>query len=360
MKHIAAKLAAVSLVFALLVSSISVGALAASTQVKHYTSVVSFGDSIAAGFSLPDYKAKEEGGRHMVARTRVEGAYPTLVADAVGATTLVPMAQPGFRTEELRALLCEDYDGDYVTKSHLGNLAKQVGGVEEAPDYSQQSFSKQRGEYIAAAKEADLVLLDIGENDSMMSFLGMISEIAQTGDRSRKEPPENGLEGYRQAGEQLVSQVKNMDELVARTQRSLTIIFSDPGLTSLLKETLHKVFDGLTSNYKIIVERIYELNPDVTIVAVGNYNPFHQWKGLNGDTAQFAKLIQLYYDYINDYKQAIGSGYKGQYYFVDVSETPLISDSLKTVLKTRNFDSHPTEAGHRHMAEQILKVLLEA
>ena len=49
-------------------------AFAASNKVKHYDTVTVLGDSIAAGFSLPDYVKKSGNGENLVSKQRIEGS----------------------------------------------------------------------------------------------------------------------------------------------------------------------------------------------------------------------------------------------------------------------------------------------
>lgn len=134
MKHTIRKWISVLLALVMTATVFSFAASAASP--KKYKVYTSLGDSIAAGFMLPDYKDKQEGDRHIVMNERVEGSYPAIVSDSIGATTTNYLAQPGLRTRDLRMLLDPTYEGDSITKNKLGGLTKNVAGVKEDVDYS--------------------------------------------------------------------------------------------------------------------------------------------------------------------------------------------------------------------------------
>ena len=305
MKHTIRKWISVLLALVMTATVFSFAASAASP--KKYKVYTSLGNSIAAGFMLPDYKDKQEGDRHIVMNERVEGSYPAIVSDSIGATTTNYLAQPGLRTRDLRMLLDPTYEGDSITKNKLGGLTKNVAGVKEDVDYSQQTMEQQRKTDIVAVSQSDLVTLDIGMNDSMITMMGVLSDF------------------------------ENLDKI------------------GQLRDALSYILNDWKTDYKAIVDRIYTLNPDVTIVAVGNYNPFRQWKVPGG--ASVGDLVQWYYDSMNEYKASLAKEYGGKLKFAPVPETDLNAGDIKTIADTKKIDFHPTADGHRYMAEQILAVL---
>lgn len=322
-------------------------AFAASNKVKHYDTVTVLGDSIAAGFSLPDYVKKSGNGENLVSKQRIEGSYAAIVADAVGAEKLNMLAQPGFRTEEVHMMLDPSYTSDRAKNNQLGQQARIVGGAKNAPDYSEESLAKQRDEYRNAVKSSDLVILDIGANDAMMSAMGAARNLVSFGSAG-----ENPLETFWNSVNE-----EGLSEAVSDASKDLQTVVQTPRLLKALKTAIYGATSDYVEHYNAIVRLIYELNPNTTVVAVGNYNPFHQWKTISGDTV--GSYLQPYYDYLNNTKKTAVADHKGHYYYVDVSDTPLITDSLGTLIKNGKFDAHPTEEGHRYMASQILAALSE-
>ena len=112
MRKTTKKLVAVLMLVAVMVSALSVSALAANrTNVKQYPNYVCLGDSVASGFGLPDYNAK---GKILTYNTKIQGAYGTLIARAVGATkgkggTYYPGGYPGFTSAIFRCILTDNY-----------------------------------------------------------------------------------------------------------------------------------------------------------------------------------------------------------------------------------------------------------
>ena len=148
-------------------------AAAGTGKVKTYNVVTSFGDSVAAGVSTSTYEAahktKEAKTNYFV---RVPGTYIDRVATAVKAKKVYPMAQPGMRSEELRMLLTDTYNGDgheaYVTNALNGFTTP--GGKYKGKD-PVKDYLKLRTLYQKSVKEADLITLGIGFNDVWFSIL---------------------------------------------------------------------------------------------------------------------------------------------------------------------------------------------
>ena len=151
MKRTIRKTVAVLLVMLMLVSVAGVSAFAKSAgaakgkDYKTYKTYVSFGDSVAAGVSTSTYKAahetKEAKKNYFV---RVPGTYADRVAKKVHTKKLYPLAQPGMRSEELRMLLTDDYNGDgheaYVTNALNGFTATGGKYTGKVPNWLEPLF----------------------------------------------------------------------------------------------------------------------------------------------------------------------------------------------------------------------------
>ena len=128
----------------LLAGLLPAGALAETVSTP-YHSYVSLGDSIPAGRG-------EFPQQTMRGFTRIEGIYPTLVADALGAD-FTPLAYCGFRTNEIRWMLDDNYEGDEDLFR-----GSQVPLVEPLRSQMRPVFKE-------AIKNADIITLNIGSND---------------------------------------------------------------------------------------------------------------------------------------------------------------------------------------------------
>lgn len=161
-------------------------------------------------------------------------------------------------------------------------------------------------------------------------------------------------------------------------------------------ENMASYLTSFKENYDAIVKSIYRINPDVTVVAVGGYNPFKDWKitPIDGQKVTFnvtdtgraqtitlangtrltvpgqmslatgpAAIPQTMYDFYNAIRESYCDTYPGKYFYTDVSDTELIGSSLTiplyefSSLDATGFNPHPTANGHRYMATQIVSVL---
>ena len=229
--------------------------------------------------------------------SRVEGTYGAYVADAVHAKTYYPYAQDGFRSAEFRMLLDPTYDGDDITKTEIPDVSGGYADVDK--------LKAERGLYQDAVKKADLITLDVGFNALWLP-------------------------------------------IVYATDQGLAVAVEYP--KALL--SWEKAFE---ENYGALVKRILELNPDVTLVLVGSYNPCKHWSLPPYTPIYVGQLLNVFFDQMNDYKKSLAEQYGGRVKFADVHETEVITDRNHIIMI--GFDPHPTEDGHRYMANQILSVI---
>ncbi len=337
MNRLAKRVLSMLMAGVLLTSVLSVSASAAKySNVKIYKTVSSLGDSIPSGFSLPDYNRKANG-KFVMGKTRVEGSYPAIVADAVAAKTFYPLAQPGFRTTELRILVDPNYDGDYVTAKYIGTLSNN-------PDYTTENIKAQRSEYINKIKASDLVMIDIGFNDTWLPVLGAILDVVNDKPTSDANQATADLakaveqEGIDSVMNTITYKLKNTPRYTAQLVTAVTGILT----SSTFQE-----------NYDAIIKRIYAINPDVTVVALESYNPFKDWEDLSwlADVAQ-----TVLYDHMNQIKRSYKNTYGEQYYSVNVDNVEIITTSAAQA-SSNGWDPHPTANGHKYEADQIIAAL---
>ena len=93
---------------------------------------------------------------------------------------------------------------------------------------------------------------------------------------------------------------------------------------------------------------------DVTVVAIGYHDallPGEQFDAYN--FLDYFAIFQPSFEAMNLYTMVRPTLY-GTYYYVDMHGTETVLNSSDT------WDPHPTDAGHKYMAQQILKVLPKA
>ena len=321
MKKILRSTFAVVLALALL-SSFSV--CFAATEKKHldYGSYVLLGDSVASGWS--DIESRDTSFK------RVEGSYGAHLADDLG-VTYHPMACIGFRTNDLRYIFEDDYDAAsdrfLFYSIDKDEIDSRIPAIRKA------------------VAEAGLITLNVGGND-WGSYLGWVLV-----EQMEKVVADN---------EEFFTMAKDYLEkngTAADTVKSLIDIASLAGCLPELVELLPKALnDGLTSffkNWSILVEDIYALNPDVTLVAIGLFD-----SGLQDSTM----------DEINagndgfDFQTELAKAEFGQL-IVDYANTPMRDGAEKygyifiDPVGTLCEKQHPSYAGHRFIADLVLDAL---
>ena len=334
------KITAVLLAVVMLLSLSCVSAFAKAGKVKTYDTVVSFGDSVAAAVSTDAYtKAHASKAGQKSYFINVPGSYVDIVSKKVKAKKLYPYAQPGMRSEELRMLLCNDYPGDgheaYVTNS-LDAPGKKYTGTDPIGDYLTL-----RKPYQKAVKEADLVMVGIGFNDVWFSILAAAMELSETGKVS--DMPELTL--FKNA-----KKLGSLGAALQKAEEALNTVLQIAPYVPIMTEAGLEAKARYFVNYRAIIERIYALNPDVTIVAVGYFEALIPGSFDPTNIMNYLAVLQPSFEAMNLYTSVRPTPY-GKYIYVDTHGT-------ETILATgEKWDPHPTEAGHKHMAKRIIQAL---
>lgn len=349
MKHLKRIFSALLALVMTVTCFLSVTASAATAKtVRQYKKYVSLGDSIAAGFSMPEYNAY---GEYVVPKKNIKGSYPNLLSVAVQATStyggkFTPLACPGFRTQEVRLMLDNSYEGDTITKNYVGELAD----ASPSCGYDYETLLTWRSEFQTAVKNADLITLDIGLNDTWLPLSALALEWRDTG---------NSSIGVTKAIEESLEKYGTIGNVIATGMDLMVHLITMPQFVSYLLENISALTTGFKTNYQVIVDKIYELNPDVTLVHVGSYNSFKTWD----DLPIIPELLDLLaYNSMNELKEKEAKNHDNAYY-VDMSDIPLITNSLKDAIDTSTggltitYNPHPTAVGHQEMCDRILAVL---
>ena len=306
MKRVTKKIISVVLAVMMMVSVLSVASSAATKKtVGTYKVYLDLGDSISTGFSLKGYNRA----KHW---SETKGSYPSYISDWVGAKKSYWYSQDGFRTSEIRQLLDTDYSGDLMTDAELPKNTENY--------WNSTTLKKYRSAYRKAVKKADIITLNIGFNDIWYPIIYMAHTLGL----------EDGETDYAQL-------IKNYALLgVEATQ------------------AMYQELAEFYVNYAAIVNTIYELNPDVTLVTLSTYNPTAGWSLPAENGVPFGKATTPIYVAMNAYKKMFENTYDN-YYYVDVDDVEVRTATFPGL--GNGFDPHPTEAGHKWMAKQILKVL---
>ena len=247
-------------------NDVSLNQEAADAHYGQYAKYLLLGDSAASGYRdvLEDGDGNDLYNRqyNQSVYTLVPGSYADIIGKAIGAET-TSMAAPGFRTVEMRYMLEDDYrdtcDDPYLfTPSQLYWFDDQVctchnenllPGSEHFRDLFKQSIA-----------EADLITLGIGGNDWGEYLKWVLGDILAE---------ENVADEYIQDAKEILDKSTMPTETVATVVDIAHKAGALPALLEKLPAALQYGLGGFYENWKYIVEDIFALNPDVTLMVMG-------------------------------------------------------------------------------------------
>ena len=260
-----------------------------------------------------------------------EDAYPALVAKALEEMTgktvnLEQLAISSMRAEELHVLLDNDYYGDkytewrFTARQNWFNMAHKDG------------LDGLRKEYQDFVANADVITVDIGSNNFGVYASNRIFNNMFDADFTRfDEGTQRDIAKAKQEIEKL------LNEYVAD---ALT-----PELSAMLEhvvDTMTYALVGFCVNFDASMERIYELNPDATVVVVNIQNLMHGlYATLPGMEEPFAfgEFYGAIVDMANIYAASM-SPYADRYYYAYIGEDGQAETFLKDI---QDYTGNPTD-----------------
>lgn len=280
----------------------------------YYKTYSALGDSITAGYGLSDYRGDF---------SNPDDGYVAVAAKNLGVVQNYNLALPAYTTSDLLNVLTNPSNKYYT------NFRSKI-------------------------QSSDMVSVDIGSNDLMMTLLDMVLNCQgyDTANMTAEqryaiiEPYMNGttLDSINNSLENYIS--KNLTE--AQKTSMLDVIN-----TKNIDASFAKDYDKFIKNWDNIIKAIGEINPDATVAAVGYYNanPDLQFQ-YNGTTYYIGKVYQKYIDMMNTYiSQKSNALHKYVYVYTTGVE-------LNSSGSTATFDPHPTKAGHAEIAARLTLALL--
>ena len=309
-------------------------------QFKNY---VLLGDSVASGYR--DVMCDEDDAYNKAYQEttycRVPGSYADVLTKAIiEDNTMTAFAGPGFRTVEIRYMLEDDFDetDDYMFHPAQLNTVGDAGSEEY------------RTAYKKAVAEADLITLGVGGND-WGAYLGwVLTDIFEK---------ENVADEYMVKLQEIVAN-SNMDvEMIADLVEIAHLAGALPELVSTLPSALSYGLGNFYKNWDIMIQDIYDLNPDVTLMVLGMSDNSVKGKyfGYNGeegepistDAVTQSEVVKTIVDFI-----------------MTVGNTPMIDGEEKfgyiyvDTAGTTYVESHPDADGHIYIANKIIEALPSA
>ena len=300
---------------------------AKETDYSGYGYYVSLGDSIANGIGENNVENK-----YMY---RTPGAYPDRIAKATGAY-LTQLGCGGMRTVELRACLEDDYQMP----------------DEYANNFSKEKVAELRPYYKPAVAAADLITLNIGANDvATYALLKAKAALADAG---------VSLSLINQTTEDASDDAGALSKLLGLAKK----LGGYANAVSAAIEGLTVGYARFVENWDAIIGDIYALNPDVTLLVAGFYNPFNELKISDSSLLELGKAADGIIDALNLQMQ-YGSRYASRYFYVDITGIQSLAAKYGDSLTDEGFfsavelDVHPSNEGQAEIAERFLSKLPE-
>lgn len=358
MKKILSIVLCVVMLFALTVPAFA----ASGKNYYDYENYMCVGDSIAAGCGLARDGKPTNFDQTVDDYTKVysndyiylgydfnaaPAAYHSLVANELGAN-LLQCARSALRAVEFRYFLDGTYN-DYDESCIWGNIYYDSDGNGFAlPDLDAVNAYVNYPEKI---KQADLLSINVGSND-VFSFT--LNVVLRELTKDTSDPTLNAIKDF-------LDKTGNVGAAFGKLIDAYQSMGKTADLVRALTETMNKAYNQFTVNYEAIMKEVYKLNPDITVVGVGVYNPFTYFRlsednqlDLSGIAAPIVTAINAH---IASYKLKYDN-----FYYADVvgTETYPMNYDDRYFWEYFTLKVHPTIEGHQFMAQQILDALPEA
>ena len=269
------------------------------------------------------------------------------MANELGAN-LLQCARSALRAVEFRYFLDGTYN-DYDESCIWGNIYYDSDGNGfTLPDLDAVNAYVNYPEKI---KQADLLSINVGSND-VFSFT--LNVVLRELTKDTSDPTLNAIKDY-------LDKTGNVGAAFGKLIDAYQSMGKTADLVRALTETMNKAYNQFTVNYEVVMKEVYKLNPDITVVGVGVYNPFTYFRlsednqlDLSGIAAPIVTAINAH---IASYKLKYDN-----FYYADVvgTETYPMNYDDRYFWEYFTLKVHPTIEGHQFMAQQILDALPEA
>ena len=343
--------------------ALTVPAFAASGKNYYdYENYMCVGDSIAAGCGLARDGKPTNFDQNAEDYTKVysnnyiypgydfaaaPNAYHSLVANELGAN-LLQCARSGLRAVELRYMLDGTYN-DYDKDRIWGNTYFDTdgNGFTTADLDALNAYVK----YSDKIKQADLISINVGSND-VFSFA--LNVVLRELTKDTSDPTLNAIKEY-------LEKTGNIGAAFGKLIDAYQSMGKIADLATALTTTMNKAYMQFTVNYAAVIERIYEINPDITIVGVGVYNPFDGFRLSADSNLDLSGIASPVVAAINAHIASYKLKYSN-FCYADVVGTQTYPMSYDDHYFWEYFSLkvHPNIEGYQFMAKQILDALPEA
>ena len=305
---------------------------------------VSLGDSIADGIGLPanPQKGPTRGDKNFLYCHKTEGAYPVLIARKLGIldSNFYQLGCGSMRTVELRRCL----DSSYTMPNH-DTLNFQNGELEE--------YVLSRYNYVDLCSRADIITLNMGANDiATYALLHVRSAMACGG-----------------VSDAIIDKIAGCEIRCGEYFGALAKLLEYASKLEMFSRVVSAAIRGLsegyatwTKNWDAICRKIYALNPDVTLVCIGMYNPFATMKLTRKSLVQVGAALDGIVAAIDSWSAA-GSAYAKKYTYVSIMGIESIfaehgtSFTDSDFLNSLELDVHPSAKGQQQIADRVVRAV---
>lgn len=327
---------------------------------KHYGQFENYlllGDSVASGYrdEMSDDDATFNEANNESTYYRVPGSYADVLANAIiEDKSMTALAGPGFRTIEMRYMLEDDFaatcEDEYLFwPSHLYTYENQICdccGLNMLP--GSEHFRKEFKKSIA---EADLITLGVGGND-WGAYLGwVINKLLE-----EQNVGDEFMDMFNDVLEKSTMDLGTIEKLIEVAHLAGAL----PALLTEIPAALNYGLSNFYNNWDIMIQDIYDLNPDVTLIVLGMSDnslkgKHYDYNGVEGapvipEGEEPGELEALAMSTIVEFIMTVGN-------------TPMINGAEKfgytyvDTAGTTYVDSHPDADGHRFIANKIIEAL---
>lgn len=321
---------------------------AVSKHKGQYKNYLLLGDSVASGYrdETTDNDSKFISLYNKTTYCRVPGSYGDIIANAIiDDKSMTAFAGPGFRTVEVRYMLEDDFaatcDDEYLFHPSQLYVYEKYGYL--------PGDERVRKAYQQAVADADLITLGVGGND-WGAYLGwVVADVFEE---------ENVADKYVKMVEDVIEK-NDMD--ISAVNKLLEIAHAAgalPALAAAIPEALDYGLGNFYKNWDIVIQDIYNLNPDVTLVVTGmsdnslkgSYFDYPDQPATPVETEEQSEAVAALSKTIVDFIMSVGNkpmiegAKKFGYAYVDTTGTTYV-------------DSHPDAAGHAFIANKIIEAL---
>ena len=319
----------------------------ADTQGKDIRVYTSIGDSVQSGCGLEEYATY---GQIVVANENIRGSAPVLVGRAIGADKVNQLHMPGARSTEIRYILDDEYDGDWITDGQSYYLSDGVLGKEHLDSWKE--------EYQNAVRESDVVVLDFGFNDFWVPWYGAMYDVAGDG-----RLPWDDMTPWERV--ERMGSFGALADTLASVGRAYIFNPTNWWIYDLkFADSILKFAVDYPVNCFAITDSIYDLNPDATLLICIGYNPMEGWDLVPAwDDNLVGDVLGVVFAAHDIAKIAAFLSYPGEAALVDMRHVDVITDNTmifvfeKMTIDDTGFNPHPTVRGSEQVASQILKAL---